>query len=71
MIYNLDIMNLLNKYFNNLNRLIFKINRFFNFVNLRNSRGNYFSKENILLNNMVVRDLCIFLIKFEICYIIF
>lgn len=71
MIYNLDIMNLLNKNFNNLNRLIFKINRFFNFVNLRNSRGNYFRKENILLNNMVVRDLCIFLIKFEICYIIF
>lgn len=71
MIYNLDIMNLLNKNFNNLNRLIFKINMFFNFVNFRNSRGNYFSKENILLNNMVVRDLCIFLIKFEICYIIF
>lgn len=71
MIYNLDIMNILNKNFNNLNRLIFKINKFFNFVNLRNRRGNYFSKENILLNNMVVRDLCIFLIKFEICYIIF
>lgn len=68
--YNSDTMNLPNKYFNNLNRLISKTNRPPNSVNLRNSRGNHFSKENTPLNNMAVRDLCIFLIKSEICYII-
>lgn len=70
MIYNSDTMKLPNKNFNNLNRLISKTNRPPNSVNLRNSRGNQFSKENTPLNNMAVRDLCIFLIKSEICYII-
>lgn len=70
MIYNSCTMYLQNKYFNNLNRLISKTNKPPNSVNLRNSSGNHFTKENTSLNNMAVRDLCIFLIKSEICYII-
>lgn len=70
MIYNSCTVYLQNKYFNNLNRLISKTNKPPNSVNLRNSSGNHFTKENTSLNNMAVRDLCIFLIKSEICYII-
>lgn len=70
MIYNSCTMSLQNKYFNNLNRLISKTNKPPNSVNLRNSSGNHFTKENTPLNNMAVRYLCIFLIKSEICYII-